>query len=165
MTFSRRRCRRLCLSSQFEGLAKRSQHFSATSCNIVAWWYDMCWTGWPNARTLSTFLRQRVDVYAPQPLECNKMDLQYSSHLLEHPSPFAPYSNTVTSSGPKNSTQHWIGGRGVCYKLRSCNTMILDHSLRSCSIGINRFNRNWFRLRRLRFPNRTLFQPFSVKTG
>ena len=40
----------------------------------------------------------------------------------------------------------------------------VEWELRSCSIGINRFNRNRFRLKRLRFPNRTLFQPFSVET-
>ena len=32
------------------------------------------------------------------------------------------------------------------------------------SIGINSFNLNRFRLKQLRFPNRTLFQPFSVET-
>ena len=37
-------------------------------------------------------------------------------------------------------------------------------TLSACSIGINRFNRNRFRLKRLRFPNITLFQPFSVAT-
>ena len=31
------------------------------------------------------------------------------------------------------------------------------------SIGISRFNHNRFRLKRLRFPNRTVFQPFSVE--
>ena len=36
--------------------------------------------------------------------------------------------------------------------------------IRSYSIGINRFNRNRFRLKRLRFPNSTLLQPFSVET-
>ena len=35
---------------------------------------------------------------------------------------------------------------------------------RSCSVGINRFNRNRFRLKRLRFSNKTIFRPFSVET-
>ena len=35
---------------------------------------------------------------------------------------------------------------------------------RSCSIGINRFNRKRFRLTQLKFSNGTLFQPFSVET-
>ena len=36
-------------------------------------------------------------------------------------------------------------------------------TIRLCSIGINLLNCNRFRLKRLRFPNRTLFQPFSVE--
>ena len=36
----------------FKGLAKRSQHFNATSYNIVAGCRDMYWTGWPNARNI-----------------------------------------------------------------------------------------------------------------
>jgi len=32
------------------------------------------------------------------------------------------------------------------------------------SIGINRFNRNWFGLTRLMFHNGALFQPFWVET-
>ena len=35
-----------------KGLAKRSQYFNATSCNIVAWCFDSYWTGWPNARNI-----------------------------------------------------------------------------------------------------------------
>ena len=35
--------------------------------------------------------------------------------------------------------------------------------LRSCSIGINRFNRKRFRLTQLTFSSGTLFQPFSVE--
>jgi len=40
----------VCLLSY--GLAKRSQHFNATSCNIVVWCCDSYWTGWPNARNI-----------------------------------------------------------------------------------------------------------------
>ena len=45
-------------------------------------------------------------------------------------------------------------------KIHTWNSFM--YTLRSCSIGINRFNRNRFRLKRLRFPNRTLFQPSSL---
>ena len=39
-----------------------------------------------------------------------------------------------------------------------------DDNFRSCSVGINRFNRNRFGLIRLTFLNKTLFQPFSAAT-
>ena len=40
----------------------------------------------------------------------------------------------------------------------------LELIIRPCSIGINRFNRNRFRLKRLTFSNGILFQPFLVET-
>ena len=44
-------------------------------------------------------------------------------------------------------------------KKRKCET------LRSCSIGINRFNRNWFWLKRLRFPVEHFFNHFWLTRG
>ena len=126
-------------SINLKGLAKRSQHFNATSYNIVARCCDMYWTGWPNARNIFNATCGRL--CAPDPWHATSGP---SAHalvqqccvneyiIIQHPK-CSTKNLTVFKFDPTSSNmlQHIATGwPNVCNML--CPTMLQDVELKCC---------------------------------
>ena len=127
------------LASSYKGLAKCTQLFNTTSCNIVAWCCQMFWMRWPNARNIFIIFKANCQCsHAPGPWRARSGP---NAHALAQQCCVNVAKRVTTSCNIQNvAPKVWLfsnfiqhiatGWPNICKML--CATMLQDVAWKWC---------------------------------